>query len=268
METKTNFQKLEIFYNEYTTKIAELIKSFDGLDMYQQNLLYNNLLHYGLLSMTSTFEFHNYSIDNDENSVLGARITSGNGVCRHMATNQIDVFEKLGYQTVDITCFAKYPNLLKKHPNIYLLSQILNFTRFPCELHAITGIYNNKEHLVVCPTTSLIGVQNTKKNIYLVSPIEPNERKAEFIISSLGNTFEHPYEHKKFLKLLCLPNYIETKSLEELKEIYTYSEILFSTNYGQLKDWQSENLDLMNEICFLDKKLSRYSDQITRSLNR
>lgn len=268
MQVKTDYEKLEIYYNEYIEKIAKLIKDCNNLDMYQQVLFYDNLLHYGLLSFSSTFEYHDYVEDFDYNSILGARITNGNGVCRHMAANQRDVFKLLGYQTVDISCFTKYPRVFSNHPNLYLLAQRYLKKLILFDGHAISGIYSNKEHIITCPTSSFIGIPKSKNIIIMEQPEFPCEEANKYMVSSLENIIQHPDEHKKYMELLKLPSYFKSKSPEKLQQIFIDSEVYFSETYNQLKAWKSKNLDLIREIQIMDKKLSGYSDQPTRKLNR
>ena len=268
MKKRTDFEKLEIFYNEYIEKITKLIKVFDNLDMYQQILLYDNLLYCGLLSATNTFEYHDYIIDKDHNSILGARITNGNGVCRHMASNQQDVFNQLGYQTVDISCFTKCPQKFQNAPILYFIAQLLFPRKHPFDAHAISGLFSDKKYLIYSPTGSSFCFKKINKKFQMIEPACICRKPKEHIFSDIENFIDHPKEYAKFKELLKLPNYFETKSIEELNEIYTQSNIDFSLSYGYFQKWKEENLDLMNEIRILDKNLSRYSDQPTRKLIR
>lgn len=85
-------------YERYVDKIAEFIRYIGLTDSLDVGMIYMNLLYGGILSCTDSFDYHKYERDIDICPELwGARVSSGTGVCRHIASNLVDVYKELGF---------------------------------------------------------------------------------------------------------------------------------------------------------------------------
>ena len=85
-------------YDSVVTDTANFIRSLGFKNSLDVGMFYQELLYNGFLSADGTFAYHKYSSDQGIcPEMYGARISSGYGVCRHIATNLKDIYEKMGY---------------------------------------------------------------------------------------------------------------------------------------------------------------------------
>lgn len=120
IKTTEEYQRLTTLYDEYITLIAELIKeTYD--EIFDVAAYYTKLLHNGIFSYNCEFNYKKLKIDFGHRlDMLGARIASGFGVCRHIAMNLKDIYNKLDYNAAFLICGLydnkiDFQNQPKKH---------------------------------------------------------------------------------------------------------------------------------------------------------
>lgn len=256
------FMDLEILYDEYITEIAKLIKMFGDLDIYEVSVLYIILLKNGILSKERSFNYHRYDEDNDYRSILGSRIASGYGVCRHESFNLLDVFNKLGYQNSYIACKADMHN--SKFKNIPKL-----FSIFTKDTHGIGIIADSKEHLIVDPTWECVGKFSKEESTIKARKFWDVENNLLYYLNYDKLQRKDVSYFNKLESMLEKPNYLDIHPSEETKLKFRNIKQTVTENFEYLDFWNQKHEELMQEICLLDKSLSCYKDkQQVRKLDK
>lgn len=92
------YQTCKIAYDEFIGHIANYMRSIGVNSSLDVGMLFMELLYNGYLSVPGTFNYHKYSVDNDScTPLMGARVTSGGAVCRHIASSLVDLYNELGF---------------------------------------------------------------------------------------------------------------------------------------------------------------------------
>lgn len=91
------YQECKRLYDAYISKIGEFINRVGIEDSLDIGLVYMEMLYGGFISAPGEFHYHKFKTDLDMCSpLMGARVTSGGAVCRHIASNLIDIYRYLG----------------------------------------------------------------------------------------------------------------------------------------------------------------------------
>lgn len=243
------YKKMNTLYEEYVTAISKLIKEFGNLDIYEIGILYTFLLKNGFLSENKSFEYRDLKNDNlIIEDILGARITSGFGVCRHEASNLMDVYNKLNYKAEHITCKAGlHDSVFKNHPTLFSLLKRVS--------HAMVGVKNDNEYLVFDPTWETFGnLSKNNKNI-----IETKRFCDE--INNILYYINIKDDNKKFYEEFTnSPCYLDKHSFEETIEKFKEIKNKVIFNEQDLWEWHSFHVELMEEISSLEKLLCGYKE--------
>lgn len=249
IKSTDEYEKISNLYNEYVTGISELIKVFGNLDIYEIGILYTILLKNGFLSKTKTFESCN--IENDNRiifDILGARITSGFGVCRHEAKLLIDIYNKLNYVSDYIQCKSGlHSSILKNYPNI--------FFKLKRSSHAIVGIMDETEYLIFDPTWETIGaLSKNNKNIIASRKIGNETNNILYCLDTKKHNID--FSTSTSNKSCYLDNNSYHEMIEKFKKVKRYVE----DNLQYLSNWHNIHIELMDEISSLEKLLTGYQD--------
>ncbi len=95
------FQECKRAYENYVSKIGNFIINLGINDTLDIGMLYMEMLYGGYISVPGQFRYHKFKTDYDMCSpLMGARVTSGGAVCRHIASNLIDIYRYLGYSAI------------------------------------------------------------------------------------------------------------------------------------------------------------------------
>lgn len=91
------YQKCKTYYESYISKVGDFIDDMGVDDSLDIAMLYMEMLYGGFISAPGEFCYHRFKTDLDMCSpLMGARVTSGGAVCRHIASNLIDIYRYLG----------------------------------------------------------------------------------------------------------------------------------------------------------------------------
>ncbi len=98
------YKRCKDLYDEFIRELARFMNDMGVNDTLDIGALFMELLYCGYLSVPGRFEYHRYDIDNDICSdIMGARVLSGSGVCRHIAGCLIDLYKAMGYPAAYVT---------------------------------------------------------------------------------------------------------------------------------------------------------------------
>lgn len=91
------YQRCKMYYESYISKVGDFIADMGIDDSLDIAMLYMEMLYSGFISAPGQFHYHKFKTDLDMCSpLMGARVTSGGAVCRHIASNLIDIYRYLG----------------------------------------------------------------------------------------------------------------------------------------------------------------------------
>lgn len=248
IKSTDDYKKLNNLYDEYVAEIAKLIDQFENLDIYDIGVLYTILLKNGFLSKNKSFEFKKIH-DNDQRllDIRGARITSGFGVCRHMAHNLTDVYNKLNYKSEYLICKTGLDeSILKKYPTL--------FSNFKNISHAIVGVENDNEYLIIDPTWETIGILSRKNN-NIIELRKFWDDSNNYLYTDLNR-----YNEEYAVKIANMPCYLDSISSIQTKEKIERMKLIFEGYKGNFEKWNSLYNELFEEISELEKILSGYKD--------
>lgn len=134
-----DYLRIKEKYDIYVDKIAKHIESKNITDPLDVGFYFCRLLHSGKLSLNNEFKYCKVKGDEDNyyQGILGARIISGYGVCRNMASILTDVYKKMG---IDATYLIVKTKIIDK------------------ETHAVCLIKSNDGAYIFDPTWQTIGI--------------------------------------------------------------------------------------------------------------
>ncbi len=134
-----DYLRLKEKYDIYVDKLAKHIERQNITDPLDIGFYFCKLLYSGNLSLNNDFKY--CKVDGDEDNyyqgILGARIISGYGVCRNMASVLTDVYKKIG---IDST---------------YLVVKIKKIDK---NGHAVCLVKSNDGAFIFDPTWRTIGI--------------------------------------------------------------------------------------------------------------
>ena len=92
-------------YDEFITKVAELIRNLGFSSSIECSLIISHLIKNGFLSDEMSFNWENVDEDKELMCNIGTSIVSGEGCCRHLSSIQKDIFRKLGLFIKEFYCY-------------------------------------------------------------------------------------------------------------------------------------------------------------------
>lgn len=258
LKTTDEYQRLNLLYNDYVTAIAKLIKE-NSENIFDIASNYIELLYKGIFSQTYYFTYHNLSKDNDVKlNIKGSRISSGFGVCRHMAQHLKDIYQNLGYTASFVHCIPiDSKQLFKLFPNIYSTAKML------CQNgHAVVGVIEDNKSLIIDPTAKNVGtIQKNKRDIITLRDIEYRTRSANFLATKPKTMKKEDFSNYiNYLDVLNTQNYFNDEDLDLLIQKNADISSSIYKNLKYYEEWNKKHFDLIYEIARLEQILSHYED--------
>lgn len=168
-------------YDSVITDIANFLRGLGFKDSLDIGLFYQELLYNGFLSAPGSFEYHKYSYDNGIcPEIYGARVSSGAGVCRHIASHLKDIYEKMGFTASYLSVGGASCTLVSKIKTRIMPSSIN---------HAVVCVKDHYGKFIIDPTWEKVAVfdrddnfahiigDNTKDKRYVVGYATLIDRK-------------------------------------------------------------------------------------------
>lgn len=148
------YQLLDKLYNNHLNNLSNIIDMLNINTPYDLSLLYTYfLIPNGILSITDTFKYHKNTTKAYEFiNILGPKVLTGTGVCRHIVKHLSDINQTLNFDTYILIADS-------------LTSKIK---------HALLGISEQNQKFLFDPTNKVIGIINNQQ-ISFINPLTPEE---------------------------------------------------------------------------------------------
>lgn len=236
-------------YDDYITKIAELLQSLHIHNIFDTCNLLNTLLKAGLFSEDFCYGYHIYQKELlSINELTGARVLTGHGVCRHEAAFTTNILNKMGYKAdiIRVSNSDKITDSLEEYDKA-----IWN--------HAVVGIEENDEKILFDATAGRFAGRVPTLNVLSnqCALLYPQITDKYILINPDQSTF-NGIGNINMDEFLNLP----IRELEN-KELYCSiynTNILFAKNIDLFAKFQKENIEQVERIAKLEKKIVPYSD--------
>lgn len=233
------FDTLE--YQEYSNLYKESLKNFKNFiqnypihDSLELGILYTYfLLPHGIFSVSDHFSYSCEKSLFEPQEMLGSKIISGIGCCRHIAKNLIDILNYCNFTSYYLTTLS-----ISKS-----------------ELHALVGLYFNDEKFVLDPTNKKIGYFIDEEYIETSDPFN----------SLNSHIYRSCYYDSRYYRMRdqCmgaddLNSYFSKKSLKEVERIYTiYCDMatLYIKKEKEFQDFKKEETENYQKIY---KKMNQF----------
>lgn len=108
-----DISEIRELYNEFLDEYIKLNKDFDFKNPIEISTMYAFLLNRGYLSNDKNYQFTSNGVV-EVNSVDGANILCGRGVCRHIAGMLTDIFNKSGVDASRLCVYSPVPEIKVK----------------------------------------------------------------------------------------------------------------------------------------------------------
>lgn len=249
LEHTPEYQECKRNYNIFVAKIGDFIHSLGITDSLDVGMIYMEMLYNGFLSAPGSFKYHKFNMDYDMcTPLMGARVTSGGAVCRHIASNLRDVYRYLGFPSIYLAVTGTH-NTLKDSIIDKILPHVPN--------HAVVLVGENYGKYIIDPTWKTI---------------------AEFGRSSdfadiVYNRGEHPLYHidndmtAKLSKTFDYNDYLILRGTRpvhfargEVRQAQEYARNFVQNNYYRFANLSYRLREEMNNTAILERMLSGYGD--------
>ena len=245
------YQKCKRLYEEYISKIGEFLQSIGIQDSLDIGLLYMEMLYGGFISAPGKFKYHKFKTDLDMCSpLMGARVTSGGAVCRHIASNLIDIYRYLGIPATYLSVKGsdgKFVSLLK--------DRILPIKTD----HAVVLVGDKYGKYIIDPTWGTIAEFRGNDNFAYIVYNKGDTPLYHIDIDSTVN-WQKSNDYYDYVKLRtmnnahfrrgeiraaqkCAKNYV-------IRNLYLFNGLRYRLSYG------------MGDVAQLEHMLSGYSDHL------
>lgn len=240
---KQNYEEYLLKTHEYQEYLEAYQKSLKDFKDFIQNYNIHNSLELGILytcfllpkgifSITNQFQYSYSKVLFEPLEMLGSKVISGRGCCRHISKNLVDILNTCGYEAY------------------YLKTEEINLS----ELHALVGIIYDSKKLTLDPTNKKIGYFIDQENIQTQGFLNINKKYLYHCCcyNGIDNRF-----NEQFMNEYDVDDFYHTPSLKEIHELFDiYSDI--SILYYQ------------NEIDFLKFKKEQVSNyqKIYKNMNQ
>ncbi|MFA6777235.1 MAG: hypothetical protein WCR80_02120 [Bacilli bacterium] len=144
-ETHTkDVKKVKAIYDEIIRDYNKMNKVFDLENPIEIHTMYNYLLYKGYLSKGKEFEFSDTNL-RDINTLYGANIISGQGVCRHIGIMLRDIFNDKGINSNVLSAFIR-PPVITNHTDDnkpeQTIEELYNFVRQHINNEEMRKVFN------------------------------------------------------------------------------------------------------------------------------
>lgn len=250
----SEYQECLSLYNDYITKIAELLKSLHLHNIFDTCNLIDILLKTGLFSENISYKYHNYQTELlPIEELTGARVLTGHGVCRHEAAFTTNILNRMGYKAAVIVV-TKLENLvasIEKSNHKELNNTIWH--------HAVVGIQEKGEKVLFDSTAGKFAGRVPTLDFYAkhVALLFP-ETEDEYELINPNQTLFTGLSNINLSEFRDLP-LMDLKLQDLNRSIYdTYN--LVQENIARFVRFQEENIKQVEKIAKLEKKIIPYSD--------
>lgn len=221
------YQKYLYTYQQVLKDFKEFIQNYPIHDSLELGILYTYfLLPNGIFSLFNNFSyFREYSLF-EPKELLGSKIISGTGCCRHIAKNLIDILNVCGFEAY------------------YLSTQLLDESDF----HALVGLCFQNKKYVLDPTNKKIGYFIDEDYIMTKNPITQSRKR---IFRCCAYDSKRKQELEQSLNLNDIKKYYQKIPLHEIEsffDIYADIAVLYYKNQQDFQNFKREEIENYQKI--------------------
>lgn len=224
-------------YRQILRDFKEFIQKYPIHNSLELGILYTYfLLPNGIFSLDDHFSyFQEYSLF-EPKELLGSKVISGNGCCRHVAKNLVDILNTCGFESY------------------YLSTQLLDESAF----HALVGLCFQNKKYVLDPTNKKIGYFIDEDYIMTENPFtQSNER--------IFRCCSYDLPQKKILEQMLNENDVQSyyqkepfHKIESFFDIYADIAVLYYKKQQDFANFKREEIENYQKIYKNMKKLFYY----------
>lgn len=221
------YQEYMAVYQEVLKDFKSFIQNYNIYSSLELGILYTCfLLPKGILSITNQFQYKYLKGIFEPLEILGAKVISGRGCCRHISKNLVDILNTCGYEAY------------------YLKTEKIDLS----ELHALVGIIYDNKKLTLDPTNKKIGYFIDQENIQIQGFLNTNKK---YLYHCCYYNGDAQRLNEQDLNKLNIDNFYQKDSLNEiisLFDIYSDIAILYYENEQSFKEFKKEQMDHYQKI--------------------
>ena len=239
------YSKCEELYNTFISFYGKYLKTLGFASAMEATFFIEHVLFYGYFSVEDFYKYHRYKYEPFVIfPLLGTRILSGYGVCRHTASFFIDLLNVLGYVTCYLGCLPI--------TDLDSLPEICEYAT-----HAIPGVMDGRYAFAFD-----YNHKNTKGDIVILDLNYTNENR--LVLKDVINTFYYVIEEDD-----TYTNENVSIFRQEKYAFITNKDILIARSNAvekyyseleKLKEMKKFNFEKMKEIVRLERALFPHSD--------
>lgn len=245
----------ELYFEKYIKLLGEYFKTLGFSSCLEANFFLEKAFKYGYFSVIDHYSYHDYKHEYlGMPELLGSRVLSGYGVCRHSASFYKDVLNATGYECCLLSCDrANIGNVMGDDLENFLQSYIPNFS------HAVTGVSDENYKYVY-----------DSINGFVASITDELQNKSSVL--KVLDLSDFPFMY------ILNENFIYSdKSLDNFQQVefsnLEYSDIFiakaaallkFENEKAKLTEIKNNELERMQEIVRLENLVSPHSDELLR----
>lgn len=247
-ETPEYAECLEL-YESVIVDIATLFRYLRLKDSMDIGNFYQEMLYHGYFSSPGKFAYHKYGIDKGICPELyGARVTTGKGVCRHIAMNLKDIYEAMGFTASYLSVGGTNCSFINE-----LMSRI-----FPREIrHAVVCVKDSYGKYIVDPTWEKVALFENHDAFARIVGDNRGDRKYVVGYTTLINR-RKIINYDSYVGLRKSKNASFTD--KEVDESAYYAKELYISNLNYIREFYDYIKDKLDRISYLEQLISRCRD--------
>lgn len=237
------YSKCEELYHMFISFYGDYFKALGFSSAMEATFFVEYALFYGYFSVKNFYKYHPYKYEPFVIfPLLGTRILSGYGVCRHTASFFIDILNALGYTTCYLGCIP--------------ISNIKDMPECcPRGTHAIPAIMDDSYAFAFN-----YNHKNTKGDIVVFDLSYTNENRT--VLKEVLHNFYYLIDETFKIEDISMFYQKKSASITNKDILIARSNAVEKYYYEQekLKEMKKSNLEMMKEIVRLERNLYPHSD--------
>lgn len=268
IETYEGYSELTKYYKEYLKEFSDFVKYYKIEDALFFNTLISLLIDQGYFTSSGLYMYEkeltkkNLKDFKEDTFLLGSRVFTDHGICRHTASLLNDIDNEYGFDSI---------NLLVKTTNknsIFL--KVAEYTSMDYSDHLVVGINTKDGKFIFDPTNRSVGEflsnRHAKRKNYV--EITKNTEYAITDLLSYASLMYNDFDHNKLYDF-------DNSSFKKIDEVDFYNSlkeasILIEEDRQRFLEFRKKELKLIRTISDLHKKVidSNNNYHIDNIINR
>lgn len=246
-QTDEYYECLEA-YDRYIDKIVRFMRMVGVNDSVDVGMFYMQLLYKGLISAPGYFEYYRKTKELDYCPELwGARVATGQAVCRHIASNLVDVYNGLGFT-------AGYLSVRGVHNDSREV--VANRALSLGSTHAVVSVGDTYGKFIVDPTWKTMALFS-KDEVFAKVVFGSTTKSLYRVFYNQMVNKRTDINYDNYVSLRRMKNAILTK--KELREAHEKAVDYFKSNPELMIEFSYYLHSDVQTVARLEKKLTSYS---------